>query len=220
MRGCRPFTDDEVQRLLNHFKKNGGTYKNRDRAWFALGISTGFRITELMSLRIKDCSNNYKAIPLASARAHTTKGTSSRRQTAKEKKVNREGRTQLVESWAMEILQYWLDELKERNVPTKWHCFQSCTKEDKPLSRQASYSILIQACSECKIWGAMGTHSMRKTFADRMYRYRLTQFQNGQLLEDPAKMARKDTGHKSQESFEKYLSFQHLNREEVFSFEP
>jgi integrase len=49
MPGCRPLTDDEVDLVLQSF---GGRYALRDRALFCLGIYTGFRITELLSLRL------------------------------------------------------------------------------------------------------------------------------------------------------------------------
>jgi Phage integrase family len=51
MKGCRALTDDEVARVIQAFR---GTYAARDRALFVLGIKTGFRIAELLSLRMGD----------------------------------------------------------------------------------------------------------------------------------------------------------------------
>jgi integrase len=51
MRGCRPLTDSEIALVSRSF---GGTYAARDRALFIVGIKTGFRIAELLSLQVGD----------------------------------------------------------------------------------------------------------------------------------------------------------------------
>lgn len=51
MKGCRALTADEVVRVSQAFH---GTYAERDRALFILGIKTGFRISELLSLGVGD----------------------------------------------------------------------------------------------------------------------------------------------------------------------
>jgi integrase len=60
MPGCRPLTDDEVDLVLQSF---GGRYALRDRALFLLGIYTGFRITELLSLRLADVAPHQQVVP-------------------------------------------------------------------------------------------------------------------------------------------------------------
>jgi integrase len=51
IKGCRALTADEVARVSQAFR---GTYAERDQALFILGIKTGFRISELLSLRVGD----------------------------------------------------------------------------------------------------------------------------------------------------------------------
>ena len=51
MKGCRPLTDAEVALVLTSF---GGCYALRDKALFLLGLKSGFRISELLSLRLAD----------------------------------------------------------------------------------------------------------------------------------------------------------------------
>jgi integrase len=51
MAGCRALTDREVELVSKSF---GGRYALRDRALFLLGVHTGFRISELLSLRVRD----------------------------------------------------------------------------------------------------------------------------------------------------------------------
>lgn len=51
MKGCRPLTKDETRLLKNLFR---GKLAKRNYALFVLGASTGFRISELLSLTIGD----------------------------------------------------------------------------------------------------------------------------------------------------------------------
>ena len=51
MRGCRPLTNTEVERVLGAF---AGRSAPRDRALFVLGLKAGFRVSELLSLRLGD----------------------------------------------------------------------------------------------------------------------------------------------------------------------
>jgi integrase len=207
MRGCRPFTDDEVQELLNSFKNSDALYAKRDRAWLALGINCGFRITELLSLKIRDVSYHWKAIPYATARRNTTKG-------------KKEGRTLPVEPWAQHILQEWLDELREQEeVETNWYVFLSHVGTNRSITRQWAYNILIEECSKNSIYGNIGTHSMRKTFANKMRIHYLNKFREGEKI-DPQEILMQATGHKHEESLKAYLSFLHLDKDStVFNYQ-
>jgi integrase len=51
VKGCRPLTEREVSLMRQSF---GGRYAVRDRALFILGVNSGFRISELLSLRVHD----------------------------------------------------------------------------------------------------------------------------------------------------------------------
>src|SRR5688572_3627310 len=51
MRGCRALSDDEVALVSKSFS---GTYAARDKALFVLGVKSGFRISELLSLTVGD----------------------------------------------------------------------------------------------------------------------------------------------------------------------
>src|ERR1700677_3727385 len=50
MKGNRALTDDEVDKCLNSFD---GRFKLRNQALFILGLNTGFRISELLSITVK-----------------------------------------------------------------------------------------------------------------------------------------------------------------------
>ena len=51
MKGTRPLDNDEIRRVSTCFT---GTFEARNRGLFMLGVSTGGRISELLSLRVAD----------------------------------------------------------------------------------------------------------------------------------------------------------------------
>ena len=59
MKGTRPLNNDEIRRVSAAFT---GTYEARNRALFMIGVSTGGRISELLSLQIGDVYQNGKPI--------------------------------------------------------------------------------------------------------------------------------------------------------------
>ena len=68
MKGCRPLTDPEIALVSRSF---GGTYALRDRAWFILGLKTGFRIAELLSLRVGDVWQHGRVVDQLTSAAPT-----------------------------------------------------------------------------------------------------------------------------------------------------
>ena len=59
MKGTRPLDNDEIRLVSACFT---GTFEVRNRGLFMLGVSTGRRISELLSLRIGDVYQNGKAV--------------------------------------------------------------------------------------------------------------------------------------------------------------
>ena len=59
MKGTRPLDNDEIRRVSASFT---GTYEVRNRGLFVLGVSTGGRISELLSLCISDVWQNGTAV--------------------------------------------------------------------------------------------------------------------------------------------------------------
>lgn len=55
MKGARPLDNDEIRRISTCFTR---TYEVRNRGGFMLGVSTGGRISELLSLEIGDVYQN------------------------------------------------------------------------------------------------------------------------------------------------------------------
>lgn len=59
MKGTRPLDNDEIRRVSTCFT---GTFEVRNRELFMLGVSTGGRISELLSLTIGDVYQNGSAV--------------------------------------------------------------------------------------------------------------------------------------------------------------
>ena len=59
MKGTRPLDNDEIRSVSTYFT---GTFEVRNRGLFMLGVSTGGRISELLSLCIDDVWQNDKAV--------------------------------------------------------------------------------------------------------------------------------------------------------------
>ena len=59
MKGTRPLDNHEIRRVSAAFT---GTFEVRNRGLFMIGVSTGGRISELLSLRISDVYQNKKPV--------------------------------------------------------------------------------------------------------------------------------------------------------------
>ena len=59
MKGTRPLDNDEIRSVSTCFT---GTFQVRNRGLFMLGVSTGGRISELLSLQIGDVYQNGSAV--------------------------------------------------------------------------------------------------------------------------------------------------------------
>lgn len=180
MRGSRPLTDDEIARVLTCFR---GRFANRNRAILILGIKTGFRISEILSLTVKDVLVGENII---------VDRVKVERQNMKGKT---EGRTILLHPKAKEAIASWLAELKPESPET--YLFQSRKGSNQPISRHQAWRAFNTAFRKAGLIGQLGTHTARKTFCDRMYE---------RLGRDLVSVQRA-MGHRSISSTMAYLSF-------------
>ena len=146
MNGCRPLTDDEIVLVLKNLKNP------RDRCLFIIGIRTGFRISEILSLRVRDCVQyNEIAKSLNIARRHM--------------KGKKRGREIPLHPEARAALKAYLfgasNDAKKPEVAGNDKLF--------PFTRQHAWRIFKNAVTAAALTGKLGTHAMRKTFAKRVY---------------------------------------------------
>ncbi len=108
------------------------------------------------------------------------------------------GRTVLLHPAARAALAAWVFELRQRGgvAPDTW-LFRSRKRANAPISRGHAWRILRRAFAAAGVAGNLGTHVMRKTFADRIY---------ARLDRDLVKTQRA-LGHRCIESTAAYISF-------------
>jgi len=182
MRGCRPLNDDEVYDVSRSF---WGEHARRDKALFLLGVKSGFRISELLSLRLRDVLQAGRLVERVSVARRNMK-----------KKL--EGRTVLLHPEARAALAAWLEELGQyAELIGDTFVFQSRKGGNRPISRVQAYRILHEACDACELTGKLGTHSMRKTFANKVY----------DALDNDLVKTQRALGHRNVNSTVQYLSF-------------
>ena len=182
MRGSRPLADDEIRIISDSFT---GRYMKRNKALFILGLKSGFRVSELLSLRIGDVQGGGRIFD---------------RVTVERKNVKKktEGRTVLLNPTAKAALADWIEEMKTVAHHTDGaFLFQSREGLNKPVSRVQAWRILNKAFQENDLQGKLGTHTMRKTFASKMY----------DALDRDLVRLQAALGHRNINSTVQYLSF-------------
>lgn len=180
MKGCRSLTDQEIDSVFN-------TLNNpRDKALWILGVKTGLRISELLSLRIEDILEHDSIANFVTVKKSNTKG-----------KI--ESKTLPLTSSAKAALKELLDYVGFDQ--TKRPLFKSSQGEEA-ISRMQAHRILKSAYSELKLSGKCATHTMRKSFAHRVHKVMGEKIEKTQVA----------LGHKSLSSTSNYIQ---VNRDEV-----
>ena len=156
MKGTRPLDNDEIRRVSAAFT---GIFEVRNRGLFLLGVSVGGRISELLSLRIGDVYQNRSAISDLLFERSVVKGGEVSRAVP----VNADGRHAIDElvDWHRQHYQ---------NTSAQRPLFPSRHKSGTvALHRQTAHDILKNAFIEAGLNGKLATHSLRKSFAQRLY---------------------------------------------------
>ena len=147
MSTARDLTPEEVKLVLEHGFE--GLFSLRNQLLFALGIVTGFRIGELLSLTYDDVLNPDGSI----------------KQMVYIDKRKMKGRLQS-RDWplvgiAREYLAMYIQQYPgEGNKPL----FKS-RKGNRAISVVQAWRVLMKAFRKMSVWETGGTHTLRKTFA-------------------------------------------------------
>ena len=156
MKGTRPLDNDEIRRVSTCFS---GTYQVRNRGLFMLGVSTGGRISELLSLEIGDVYQNGKPVTDMLFEKSIVKGGEVSRAVP----VNADGRRAIDDLVSWHRTQYG-DAHESRPLFPSRH-----NSGTVPMHRQTAHAILKTAFIEAGLNGKLATHSLRKSFAQRLY---------------------------------------------------
>jgi site-specific recombinase XerD len=176
MKGCRPLEKHEAELVIATLRcgRNG----IRNASFFTVGLMTGFRVSELLSLNVKDVLQCGQMVDAVTVRRANMKGKG-------------EGRTVKLNAKAKAALAAWLEDRGDVDGPL----FSSTAQ--KRISRVQVWRIFNRAFKSIGMTGQLGTHCMRKTFADRMHT----------LLDGDLKQLQGALGHKWITSTSQYLSF-------------
>ncbi len=183
MRGCRPLTDQEIAEILPDFY--GRCFK-RDKAMFLLGLKSGFRVSEVLSVLIGDVLQYGQLVDRVAVRRKDTKG-----------KV--EGRSVPLHPAAKAAIRELLDEMAAEgaDLSPETPLFRSRKGENRPISRVQAWWVLKRAANRAKLPGKVATHSWRKSFAQRIY----------EKLDHDLVKTQRALGHRCITSTVSYLSF-------------
>jgi integrase len=196
MKGSRPLAVDEVKLIEKSF---GGRCALRNKAMFLLGVKTGFRISELLSIRVGDWRQYGKMLDRVTVRRETTRG-----------KI--EGHSQRLHPEAQAAFAFWLQPLDQRLghplddemlVLVSW-----VHRKDgsyRAISREQAWRWLREAEQANELGGKLGTHCMRKTLADRTDDFARKRQAAGEAI-DPLRVVQRVLGHKNINSTMSYLS--------------
>lgn len=156
MKGTRPLDNDEIRSVSTSFT---GSYEVRNRGLFMLGVSTGGRISELLSLQIGDVYQNRKPVTDLLFERSIVKGGEVSRAVP----LNRDGRHAIDELVAWHREKYGNTESDRPLFPSRHN------SGTLALRRQTAHDILKTAFIAAGLNGKIATHSLRKSFAQRVY---------------------------------------------------
>ena len=191
MKGTRPLDNNEIRKVAESFD---GTFAIRNKSLFMLGVSTGGRISELLSLTIGDVYQNRAPVTDLLFDRSIVKGGEVSRAVP----VNKDGRL------AIDDLMTWHRE-QYGNTEDNRPLFPSRHKSGTvPLHRQTAHQMLKKAFISAGLNGKLATHSLRKSFAQRVYEQSNDIYLVKELL-----------GHKNVSTTQQYLGVNYADAREA-----
>jgi len=181
MKGCRPLTTQEIKQVSKQFS---GEYEVRNRAMFMLGVSTGGRISELLALKVEDVWQNGRPVSDLLFEKNIVKG----KEVSRMIPVNANGRQAI-----RELIHFYRKENNSKLNP-KQLLFKSREGDNKAISRTQAHRVLKEAFMKAGLNGKVATHTLRKTYAQRLYDA------TGDIY-----LVKEALGHKSVDTTQQYL---------------
>jgi site-specific recombinase XerD len=148
-------TPEEVQQVLQTFPADYQGHRNK--ALFLVGLRTGFRVSELLRLRVQDILHHGRLVDeVTIAKRHRKQRTFSH--------------TVALHQEAKQALQTWLQVYQGQAdlLSGVWPLFPARQGLHAPLGRCRAWQILREAFAQAGLSGKLGTHVMRKSYAVSM----------------------------------------------------
>ena len=157
MKGTRPLDNNEIRLVSACFT---GTFEVRNRGLFMLGVSTGGRISELLSLTIGDVYQNRNPVTDLLFDRSIVKGGEVSRAVP----VNTDGLR------AIDELVRWHRE-QYRTVKASRPLFPSRNGKGKQrMTRRAAHNVLKDAFEAAGLNGHLATHSLAQVVCPKVVR--------------------------------------------------
>lgn len=150
MNGCINLTPEQIETITTNLLGNR-THGIRDAVLFILGTRTGFRISELLSLKVSSVKFGQNSGTIEVAKSNT--------------KGKVAGRVIPITTETQDLIKLLID---DEQLTSNDFLFRS-QQTGKAIVRSQAHMIIKKACASLEITGKVATHSMRKTFAANVY---------------------------------------------------
>ena len=165
----------------------------RDACLFALGVNTGLRISELLSIKFSDvfdASGRVRDV-LVIEKAHC-KGKHRRREIP----LSPVAKTAIIQA---------TEEAFALGRSNPHASFFSAVSHSGPISRQQAYKIISAALKAAGITKTRGTHTARKTYATMLLEKVEVEYRAGRLKVFPLLAVQLGLGHQDLKTTQRYL---------------
>jgi len=156
----RPLSEAEYNTIVDHLAN-----RPRDLLLLILGCSSGYRITELLSLKwqqVWDAETGTARNEVLVARRNLKGGAGLHCRNVRSRQVPLNER-------AREAVSNYATALPQPPDPESY-LFSTARSGDGPMDRATAFRILVQAAQTCGIdEERISTHTLRKTFVARVY---------------------------------------------------
>jgi len=192
VKGARPLSAEEIKKMYSAFE---GKYRVRNQTLFLLGINTGFRISELLSVRVGDILE-----PDGSIKKYLA--------VSKNKmKRKRKGRTVVLNDKVKEALSRLLAHIDLGGIMSRDDAVFASQDSVVAIGRKHAWRILTAAFLNAKIVGKLGTHTLRKTFAHNVHSWATEKLARGETI-DPILVTMNALGHSDPKATIRYLAIE------------
>jgi site-specific recombinase XerD len=203
MAGMRDYSDEELEIVRNSF---GGRYVLRDRCYFEMALQIGLRVSEMLSIRVGQVYQYGHVVDEVSIDRKHMKGGKAGKASGRILPIFAPTKPHIL-AW-LQRLATMLKVADVKDIPTETPLFMSRVRNPdgsrRAIARETAWRIIKAIARENELPGAVGTHSTRKTLA-----------QKAMAWAKDIRVVQRLLGHKSLQSTEAYLKS--LTDREVWS---
>jgi integrase len=192
MAGMRDYTDAELELVRKSFH---GRYALRDRCFFGMALQMGLRVSERLSLTVRQVYQYGKVVDDVSIERKHMKGGKADKASGRTIPLFPETHPHIL-AWLERLTgMLKVKDLRALNPTTPLFLSRVRNKDGSPraIARETAWRIIKAIARENELPGAVGTHSTRKTLAGKAMAWA-----------KDIRVAQKLLGHKSLQSTEAY----------------